>query len=461
MRSYAAVLLDRIVDLRDAVRERIPIGAAKMTAKAQQANPSGPNKRYKPTSQPIRWLRELFAITGWILAFIQLFVFDISGYLISHLPVPEWVSKYRSLIFLGILIILWLVLGNHRFLRFIGYVIAYPFIVILWKVPKMLFKNWPIFVAFSPAIHSIFTSFRSTFIIYGSGFISAFVTVFAPQTWAIGAGMTLLAIALLYHFFGQLKTAFSSRTVFSSTADVVSEIWEATKGSNVFVPPTDIDPSTSEGKEKFGASLFTSYAITASLGMFARKMREIADDRKLDFYLILSWLVTVAITIIVFGLLYNGLSRIDPASFTSEASIWGFLGYSMCVLTTSELSAISPLSSFAKTLSYFELFGTLSILILMVFLVLTSLRDKYRSDLSRISSELMQTADKFESLFTENYDLTMHAAEKFLLDYNLFLAKLVLRFRYRKEVIEQFEIEFKNSNNITSSAEAIDIKGEA
>lgn len=404
--------------------------------------------------KPIRWLSEALAIGTWSVAFLQLFVFDFIGYVTTFLEIPPSFSTYRALFILGILIALWAVLGNQWFIRFFGYIFAYPFVILLWHFPQVFFRNWPLFVAFSPAIHSIITSFRSIFIIYGSGLIATFVVLFAPQYWAIEIGMVLLILVLITHFIRQMKTAFATKTVFSTTADAVAAMWEKAKTSNLFIPPKDVDPSTDEGKIKFGTSLISSYAVTAGLGMVANKIREIADSRRLDFYLIISWSITVVLTVLIYALLYFGLDRIEPGSFSTEqSSFWDFIGYSICVLTTSSLSTITPLTKFAKILSFTELFGTVSVLILMVFLILTSLRDKYRSDLARIAKELTETSRDFETLLVKNYDLTMRAAEQWLLNYNLQIAKLLLRLRHQKGAIEEFEVEIKKAINEVTEAE--------
>ncbi len=416
-----------------------------MKNESNKSDPLKVKRKFKRTPRPIRWFREVLAIGTWSVAFLQLFVFDFIGYVTSILEIPALLSTYRALFILATLIVLWTVLGNQRFIRFVGYIFTYPFVIFLWHFPRIFFRNWQLFIAFSPAIHSVITSFRSIFIIYGSGLIAAFVVLFAPQTWAIGIGMALLGLVLTTHFLRQIKTAFAATTVFSMTADAIAAMWEKAKTSDLFVPPTDVDPSTDEGKVKFGTSLISSYAVTAGLGMVANKMREIADSRRLDFYLILSWSMTVVLTVLVFALLYFGLARIEPGSFSTEPSFWDSIGYSICVLTTSSLSTITPLTQFAKILSFTELLGTFSVMLLMVFLILTSLRDKYRSDLERIAKELTETSLDFEKLLATNYDLTIHAAEQWLLKYNLQIAKLLLRLRHEKRAIEEFETEIKKA----------------
>jgi hypothetical protein len=261
--------------------------------------------------------------------------------------------------------------------------------------------------------------------------------------------MGLVAVTLVFHFYKQLKTVFATKTIFGTAADFVGNMWDTLQSSDSFTPPSDVDTTTKEGQKKFSESLFSSYFFTAILWKISRRLKDISDSRRVDICLIFSWLITVALTIFSFALLYSGLEAIEPGSFTNVESFWGYLGYSMCVITTSGLSGIEPITQFAMILSYIELFGTALVLILMVFLILTSLRDRYRKDLDRVATELGATSTKFERLLIENYDLTIQAAEEWLMRSNATTARWVLGLRHDKRTIEALEarvIEEKDNN---------------
>lgn len=400
---------------------------------------------------PIRWLREIFAVLSWFAALIQVFVFDMIGVVSRVMEIPTWLVTYRSLLGLSLIILLWLTLGNKRFIFSFGYILVYPLVVIGWHIPRVCFRNWPLVVAFSPALILFLRSFRFLFAVYGSLLISASIIFLSDEKWQILLAMFIIGSMLIVHYFRQMKTAFAAKSIFADTADAVGTMWQKIKTSKTFVPPVNIDPTTKEGEAAFGGSLITMYFFTAGLGKVACAMRSVADSRKLDFLLIISWCLTVCLTIIVFAFLYLGLEKVFPQSFENAKGLMSFLGYSICVMTTSDLSHIQASSDGARIVSYLELGCSILVLVLMFFLILTSLRDRYRDDLARIADELENTAQQFENLLNDNYKLTIQAAEEWLLSHSLIIARHILRLRLDKDSIAQLEAQVKQ-NDVAKNA---------
>jgi hypothetical protein len=83
----------------------------------------------------------------------------------------------------------------------------------------------------------------------------------------------------------------------------------------------------------------------------------------------------------------------------------------------------------------------------MVFLILTSLRDRFRDDFARIADEIGDTAKQFEDLLNENYKLSLQAAEEWLLVYSSELARHLLRLRHDKATIVELEARIKLEKN--------------
>lgn len=402
-----------------------------------------PKRVFPRVPKPIWWIREVLAILLWLAAMVQLLAYDIMGVLPATTPLPKWLVTYRGLVFLGLVTIAWLLLGNARFFRYIGYILLYPCVVVFWHIPRTCLRRWPILLAFSPAILPFLRSFRFYLALYGLSLISAVIIFVATATWQVIPAMVLLGSLLLIHHYRQMRTVFAAKTVFAAAAEAVSGIWEKVKTSDMFVPPADVDPTTQEGRTKFGSSLITAYLLTAGLGRIAKGMRSVAESRKLDFFLVVSWCITVCLTVFVFAFLFLGLEKCAPGSFVDSTGFLGFLGYSLCVLTTSDLSHVQPVSNAARVLSYLELGGSIYALILMVFLILTSVRDRYRDDLSRVVDELGTTARQFEDLLASNYKLTIRAAEEWLLSYSRQLARYALRLRHEKDAIAALEAEMQ------------------
>jgi hypothetical protein len=167
------------------------VNQASNSKKSEEETQNGKNKP-AALARPIRWAREAVAVLAWALLLTQLLLVDLTGWLAARWPLLEMVFRYRFLFLLGTIAFLWLVLGNRRFTKLCGYILAYPFVVACWHLPRILFKNWAVVVAFSPAVHSIVVSLRLNFIVFVAALVSAFLVVLASETIIVAASMAVL-----------------------------------------------------------------------------------------------------------------------------------------------------------------------------------------------------------------------------------------------------------------------------
>lgn len=252
----------------------MPDSSAKMSGVMQEPAKSA------DLPAPIRWFREVLAILVWCIAFIQLLIFDVTSELTARLPILDFVFRFRFLMLLGFVAALWLVLGNRRFGLFGGYVIAYPFVVVFWHLPRLLFRNWPVVIAFSPAIYSIFKTFRTNFVLFSAALISAFVIYLSYSRPFTIACMALLATYLCIHFVRRFRVAFSPSTVFADVSGAIRKAWELFNKSEMAKRPKDLDPKSEEFKQKSGPNLLTIYMITTGLYIFGERLRDVVNSRE-------------------------------------------------------------------------------------------------------------------------------------------------------------------------------------
>jgi hypothetical protein len=116
---------------------------------------------------------------------------------------------------------------------------------------------------------------------------------------------------------------------------------------------------------------------------FARKLQEVFDSRKTDLYFLGALLYTFLITLILFAFEYFALYKIQPTSFTGSGtkSFWTFFLFSFNALVHSGFASITPSSNLAFLLTNVELLAGIVIFIILVFVLLTSNRERYRQDL--------------------------------------------------------------------------------
>ncbi len=393
------------------------------------------------TKRPFRlpaaiwWLREIAAIAVWGAAATQLLIFDLAGYIAKRVPVLTLPVRFRLLVVLGVLSILWLILRGQRFTLIVGYVLAYPFVLLFWRLPRLLFRNWPVVVAFSPAIHSLLHTFKSSFVLSSAALIAAFLICLASSRLVIGLCMAFLAFYLSRHFFRRFRIAFSPSTVFADFSSAIRTTWEQIRHSALAQPADGAEPGTEDYKQKFGQNVLLTYVVSTTLYVLGVRLRSVVASRKLDLYFLASLLYTFLLTAFVFGLEYTGLERVMPGSFTGvqQPSVLDFLGLSFSTLMTSDVSPLRASTKLAQAGLYVQLFGSLLIVVLLAFVILTSIRERYRQDLDEVVTELGTVSETVGRFLEKNFDLTVAAAEAFLLDSSPVVTRWLLSLRYGDE----------------------------
>jgi len=386
----------------------------------------------------VRWLREAIAFSVWGSVFIHLLVVDFSTLLPEQSPVLELLLHYRLLIGMGTTAVFWLILGNRRFLLFFGYIFAYPFVLLLWSIPTLALRNWATAVAFSPAIYSILVAFRVNLAMFSIALVASFITCLSNMQQLVALGMFLTGVYLIVHYIRRFRVAFSPSTVFADVGGMVRKVWDGLQESPWTARPEG-EPETKEYQNQYGQNLLQMYMMTAGLYFLAARLREVIESRKLDLYFLGSLVYTFALTTVIFGIEYLGLERLYPGSFSGITSpgLMNFIGYSLSTIMTSDISPLKPTSNWAQVASYAQLLGSLLIIVLLVFVVLTSIRERYRQDLGGVVEELGSAADQSALLIEKNYDLTIASTEAWLLEHNVLIARWCLRLRYGEEGAKQ------------------------
>src|ERR1700691_2931071 len=108
-------------------------------------------------------IRECVAMALWAYVLLKLFVADPDVYILRLAPGLSRVLDLRVFALTGVLCAGYLVLGQKRFLKLLLYLLAYPVVVLFWKLPLTAFKRWPLIIAFAPVIYRAVSSFPATF----------------------------------------------------------------------------------------------------------------------------------------------------------------------------------------------------------------------------------------------------------------------------------------------------------
>lgn len=375
----------------------------------------------KTNSRILWWIRESAAYCLWVFIFVKVLVYDVDVAVVRMLPPQaEALLRFKFFVILGIIALLWLILGNRRFFKSVAYVLFFPVVVLLWKIPRLLFTNWVLLLVFSPAIHSLVTSFRMSFIFTVGALLASLAIVLSNSRLALIPAMIFLAFYLCRHGAKKIKMAFQPASVFANIANIIRQLWvsyeQKTLPGQVQIE-SKLDPSSEAYGEKTLEHLNSLYLVNSIFQGILFKLKQSGVSRKLDIYFISSLLYAALLTVIVFGFQFLALEKIQPGSFGVSPSpgFWDFLGLSFSTLMTAGLSPLVPKSTAALIIAHSELVVALLLLVILVFVILTISREKFREDAEQAIAELKKGAEVLEKHISEHYKLSIEDAERKLI----------------------------------------------
>jgi hypothetical protein len=266
-----------------------------------------------------RWLalviREMIAASLWAFAFVKLWIYDVDIILIENYALYLTpLLHYRLFFIIAFIALSWLILGNKHFRVFIAYVLFYPFIIILWRLPKLAVKNLVTAlvtaIVFAPAIEALIRAFKIRFIMVSLAILSGAAVVILSQPYLLMFFMTILLIYLFIHYIYRFRIAFHPSSIFSDLAAPMRDSWSDTliRFKNRYLEEISrFDPESQEYRNQYMHSLGSVFLISIFFKFCEKKLREVVDSRKTDLYFLLALLYTFVLTVLVFAFEYHAL----------------------------------------------------------------------------------------------------------------------------------------------------------
>lgn len=393
------------------------------------------------------WFRECAAIFLWAAIVTKLFVYDFDVYLIQKFSsASSWIVEYKFFAFLALLCFVGAFLGQKSLRSGLVYVLLYPFVLVLWRMPTLIFRNWALAIAFAPAIHSIATTFRTTLIWVACALLAGYTIAVTGSDCLIVGGMLVLFIFLVRHLWHVFTRALQPSRVFASLATVVEKtdrFFDARSLSSARL--SEFAPESDEYRNEYRVSLATAYLINSCLRYLARKLQAVAESGKLEVYFIATLLRTLVLAVVIFAFQYWALYRLSPASFqpSDHLVFWDFLGLSINTLMTASVSRITPVGASAQVLCHLELIVTLLLISILAVIIWAVAREHYREDLARAIDKLNASEQRLVEQIERDFGGTYDELELHLVDYNLWLVNAMRKMRGQAELARPEEPEEK------------------
>lgn len=360
----------------------------------------------------LSFLRQSLALLIWAYLIIKLFIFDIDVYLVQKFfPSYEQILNYKFVVIIITLALL-LIIFRKKFLPWILYIVFYPAIVILWKIPYLIFrqKSWSLAFAVLNAIISFFRSLKYSFIAFAFFIAGATAILFFSNTLLIWSALFIILTIIITTYARRFIFIFKPSDVFQFYIKIFSTIrnWGTKtddKGVSFFAlgDTTTIVEMNETQLQSRSSKLQMSVLYNRICLFVGKKLREYQNSRLNIVYYLVNLLSLILLTIISFALIYTGLFKINASYFTysNDPSFFTFIYYSFNSFIFNSidiLTAAHPISQIAWMIQTFLVFTLGVILVTLLFSVKN---DRHSEELNKVIQDI-ETEGKEMEIFIKN-----------------------------------------------------------
>lgn len=309
-----------------------------------------------------RWrlLLDLIATLFWTYVILKVFFLDVDREIVDGLfPGHDWIIDLRFLAFLGIAALSVLMVGPRKTLLGGSYVLLFPFIVVCWKLPKLLYKSksWVSLFAVIHIVASILANVRYVVLATAAGAFAGVIVLLADNPYLLGLAMILITAMLLLALIRTLRFSAQPASFIGIQEKALSRV---RKSSNLPQIAAVADELRDSQVERFNAQQQMQFLGNLQTAVLIQRL-PLFWAYQLDQYrrspvpvlftgLAYAWLVLQAIVGLAF--LNYALYKIDPNAFqyVDPPGLIVFARYAVSSLSGSEIGAIQPESGIANLL---------------------------------------------------------------------------------------------------------------
>lgn len=380
-----------------------------------------------PATKVARWKMRVLdsvATTIWGYALARVFVGDVDRWALSAVSLQyAWLLDFR---FFGFLLILTVALGIFRRKRAWVpiYVVLFPIVVVLWKVPKFLYKrrSMTLFMGFVHATTAMFLGFRRTA-------LAATVGAFAILGIAISSAPVVLlisALALLGIWAASLARGVKYALAPTKFVQQQRSLIERLLASTAFWRLVTVDDNLAKPtQDKLSPEQTNQFLTAVSSGMIGHRLsqfwaQKLDNYRRSNAFVIFAAFAVLGLFFLA-AVTFTGVNiavyKADPGQFaaTRDAGVVMFAYYSIASMYVSEIAAITPIGPIAAGVSIIAAVSSA----LILFLVVTSLIFGYRqsrNDESAIREIylLRKNGDSFANRLADEYEVSLDSIAEHL-----------------------------------------------
>lgn len=352
---------------------------------------------------------DLAASLFWVYVITKLFFVDIDVLIAQRLfPDEAWLLQFKFIFFLGVLALLFLPLGLGLGLLVVGYVLFFPIIIAVWKIPYFVFKrkNWTLAFAIINLVISFFQSLRYRLIV-STCWLVAFVVIFVSDDpyllWLAGIVLIGCLFTSYAHRLMFVLKPFKPLRVYTKFFSGVRPAMAGKLDDDVrAVALADLNKTQ---LQQWKTKLELCVLFNRSCLFVARRLKDYQNSGVHILSAVLITMSLVILTILSFAAVNYAAYKSNPASFetTSSPSFFTFFYYSFNTFLFNSIKEVVPVSWASQSAGMVESVFALFLFALFVSLMLPFRRERYTIELGDTIAAIEAEGKSMEAFIKTEY----------------------------------------------------------
>jgi hypothetical protein len=370
---------------------------------------------------------DLVASAWWLYVLLRVFVGDFDRWVVQAVaPSLAWMLDYRLF---GVLLAaaLCLIFVKRKYFWFALYVLFFPLVVFLWKLPRFLYRrrSWTLLLGTVHVLVATIRGFKFTLVSVTTAAF-AFLIIVASTNHVLLSGAS---VALLALWFASLYKAFRYSLAPARFVRQQQRLLERVLLSDRAWTWFEVDKSVRDpALVKMNDTQQQQFLLKVGTGLIAHRGSHFWAYR-LDHYrksgasIVFSAVSIIGLllqAIITFMFVNEAVYKISADQFHVEnaASYMLFAYYSFASLFVSEISAITPVGSWAAAIQIVAGFSAAVVVFILIATIFFGIRQS-RTDESanEAISQMRVKGDEFALRLSGEYELSMDAISRHLTDF--------------------------------------------
>lgn len=387
-------------------------GQASLTPSTLAPAPAKPSANSLLTSKG-RWMFRILdvcAVVFWLYVILKIFFFDADVFLLQWaFPTHAWLLNLRFIFMLVALALTLIFFDKESVLLGSVYIIFFPLIILLWKIPRMIYKrpNWVLVIAFANAVISFFTSFKYNILIAAGLFAATAIALLSSSEAFLWTAIALALVALYAGYARRFISAVRPSKVFRAHEKLVSWLSNIVTASapEPTIRAARYSKPTDEHAQQWTATLQNSVLASRLCLFSARKLKEYHASGAGFFSAAFVVLFLVVVTVFVFADANLALFKISPGyfAFSETPSFFTFIYYSFKAVIFSNISELMPVGGPAKILWMIEAASALFFGLIFASLMFSARSQRQTEELNKVIETISEQGRSMELFVLTEY----------------------------------------------------------